>query len=336
MAHPPDDLESPFADPAAKLNPPVSNASESHSQEKPQVETAALSDYNPFETGAADLSGNINTAEYPPPYSTFEAQRVTAAELERRQKELDAKAAELARREEEQNRLAEQARRGNGQGPPNNWPPLPSFFPCKPCFYQDIDLEIIPEYQPVVKFGYYLWIAYAALLLVNLLGSLVYFAGTSKADSGSVFGVAILVCVLFTPLSFICWFRPLYKAFRSNSSVNFFVFFFIFGAQILVMGIQSLGIFNWGSCGWIIGLSAVKEFPACGAFILIIACIFTGLTVACAFYLIRVHRIYRSTGASFGKAKEEFARGMVSEPAVRAAAMETGLYGVRQATTPRN
>ncbi|VDP83293.1 unnamed protein product [Echinostoma caproni] len=216
--------------------------------ELPRVESSALGDYNPFESRETTLTGNISSAPgYPPAYSPAEAQLLTTAELERRQRELDAKAAELARREEEQNRLAAQAQRGLGSGPLKNWPPLPNFFPCKPCFYQDIELEINVEYQKIVKIGYYLWMAYASLLAVNLLGTLIYFAGASTNDGGTVFGVALLVSILCVPASYICWFRPLYKAFRSNSSVNFFIFFLVAAAQILGLGIQSLGISNWGS-----------------------------------------------------------------------------------------
>nr|QQY02594.1 secretory carrier-associated membrane protein 1 [Cryptocotyle lingua] len=331
-----DAIENPFSDPAAAVT--TQNTSEASGATNTRIQTDALGDYNPFEHDATNLTGTIApNPDFPPPYSSLEAQRLTTAELERRQKELDAKAAELARREEEQNRLAEQARRaGSGSGSMKNWPPLPSFFPCGPCFYQDIDLEINSEYRKIVKFGYYLWLAYSLLLLINFFGALLYFAGTGRNDGGSLFGVSILVCVFCIPASFVCWFRPLYKAFRSDSSVNFFIFFIVFGAQIVVMGIQALGILNWGSCGWITGLAAVKGNPVIGGIALVIACIFTGMTVVCALYLIRVHRIYRNTGASFGKAREEFARGVATNPTVQAAAVETGLFAARQAGNNRN
>ncbi|VDP50603.1 unnamed protein product [Schistosoma mattheei] len=84
------------------------------SHDNPQisrVDTGALDKYNPFEATGDNKHGNHTTNSVPPPqYSATQAQKVTTAELERRQKELDAKAAELARREEEQRMREEQNR----------------------------------------------------------------------------------------------------------------------------------------------------------------------------------------------------------------------------------
>ncbi|CAH8497830.1 unnamed protein product [Schistosoma turkestanicum] len=322
-------MENPFADPVAKLaptnshdNPPIS-----------RVDTDVLDKYNPFEASGDTKQGSHTANSVPPyPYTATQAQKITTAELERRQRELDAKAAELARKEEEQRTREEQNRSASQGIAAKNWPPLPSFFPCNPCFYQNIETEIVPEYKNVVKFGYYLWMSYACLLFVNLFTAMIYFAGTSQYYGGSLFGVAILVFIVCIPSSYVCWFRPLYKAFRSNSSINFFIFFIVFGIQVLVMIIQSIGILNWGSCGWITGLAVVKSSPVIGVITLLVACLFTAVTGVSAWYLMHVHRIYRNTGASFGKAKEEFAHGVVSDPLIRNKAMEAGLFAARQAT----
>ncbi|RTG82493.1 uncharacterized protein DC041_0007008, partial [Schistosoma bovis] len=121
------------------------------------------------------------------------------------------------------------------------------------------------------------------------------------------------------------------------------------------------------SSGWITGLAVVRSSPVIGVMSLLVASIFTAVTAISVWYFIHVsfsslccvftirymlsfnfgainisscikhinavHRIYRSTGASFGKAKEEFASGVVSDPLIRNSALEAGLFATRQATS---
>ena len=95
----------------------------------------------------------------------------------------------------------------------NNWPPLPNFCPVKPCFYQDINVDIPVEFQKIVKYLYYLWIGHVSLLLSNfVLGFLFLLVGGDGAI-GIMF-LSLIYFVIFTPSSFVCWFRPAYKAFR--------------------------------------------------------------------------------------------------------------------------
>lgn len=154
----------------------------------------------------------------------------------------------------------------------NNWPPLPSFCPMKPCFYQDIPVEIPMEFQKTVSTMYYLWMgelgwaqgaettlcwgqgvdwgqglgtclpvltrmgcyscevweswalvshnpssaaflsASAIALFLNFVASLAWFC--VEPTAGSDFGLSILWALLYTPCSFVCWYRPMYKAFR--------------------------------------------------------------------------------------------------------------------------
>lgn len=116
----------------------------------------------------------------------------------------------------------------------NNWPPLPDKFCVQPCFYQDIMVEIPLEFQKVVRLLYYIWmckfifyiqtniqtnfiiiylfcVVHTLMYLLNVVGCLALFC---QRGEGAMFGLSILYAVLFTPASYVCWFRPVYKAFR--------------------------------------------------------------------------------------------------------------------------
>ncbi|MGH0185324.1 UNVERIFIED_CONTAM: hypothetical protein FKN15_017897 [Acipenser sinensis] len=81
-------------------------------------------------------------------------------------------------------------------------------------------------------------------MAVNLIACLAWWIG---GGSGANFGLAFVWLILFSPCSYVCWFRPLYKALKTDSSFNFMAFFFVFGAQFVLVGIQALGISGWGA-----------------------------------------------------------------------------------------
>lgn len=55
-------------------------------------------------------------------------------------------------------------------------------------------------------------LAYVGTLALNIIAA---FANLTVDSSGaSTFGLAIFYFILFTPMSFLCWFRPVYRAFR--------------------------------------------------------------------------------------------------------------------------
>merc|ERR1712012_1129137 len=138
-------------------------------------------------------------------------------EFRRRQEELERRARELDRREQEIRNAPTNVKQ-------NNWPPLPKICPVQPCFYQDISVDIPVEFQQIVKYVYYLWIGHTALRLANAIIALMWvFAG---GFVGLI--LALVYFAIFTPLSYLLWFRPIYKAFRDDSSVSFMVFFFVF------------------------------------------------------------------------------------------------------------
>ena len=56
-----------------------------------------------------------------------------------------------------------------------------------------------------------LFAVYCATLGVNLIACLAWWIG---GGSGTNFGLAFVWLLLFTPCGYVCWFRPVYKAFR--------------------------------------------------------------------------------------------------------------------------
>ncbi|XP_038157253.1 secretory carrier-associated membrane protein 2 isoform X1 [Cyprinodon tularosa] len=307
----------PFAEPSS-INPfndpSVTQVTNSN------IET--VEEYNPFPQTtdfAATRTTPASSSLYQPavlqPSTEPSPQATTAAAqatLLKQQEELERKAAELDRREQELQS------RGPTAGKENNWPPLPKFFPIKPCFYQDFSEEIPTEYQRVCKMMYYLWMFYCVTLFLNLLACLAEFIGGSA--HGVDFGLSILWLILFTPCSFLCWYRPVYKAFKNDSSFNFFFFFFVFFVQVVLVIIQAVGIPYWGNSGWISAFSVIHDKPAVGAIMMVVACLFTVCAVMSVVLLKMVHGLYRRTGASFQKAQQEFSQGVVTSRGFQTAA----------------
>ncbi|XP_062617074.1 secretory carrier-associated membrane protein 1-like isoform X8 [Saccostrea cucullata] len=323
----------PFADPEAAN--PFADPSVQQARGGQQTGAGAVDDYNPFAEGnqtrptagatipppqpAQTQPAIMQPSNEPPPYTESSAQRVDTADLQKRQEELEKKAAELQRKEQEMRNMQYNERA-------NNWPPLPKFCPVGPCFYQDFNVDIPMEFQRTVKIVYYLWLFYVIVLFLNIWASLAFFI--ADPDGGATFGMSIVWFVLFTPCSFICWYRPLYKAFRSDSSFNFFVFFFIFFFQFICTIIQCLGVTGY-TVGWINSLSTIGKSTGAGAFMLFISLFFSVCAVGMIVMLLKVHKIYRSTGASFDKAKQEFSTGVMKNETVQGVAANAAQGAVK-------
>jgi len=310
--------------------------------------SADLNDYNPFDgqknatltpassetvgqgvktTPAAAAPEAVVTGP-PPPYTPSGQQQISSADFQRRQEELERRARDLERREEE----LKNNRAQNYNARQNNWPPVPSFCPFQPCFYQDINVDIPVEFQRIVKNIYYLWVAHIGLLFANMIVALIYlFCG---GDKGQTFGLALLYWALLTPLSYICWFRPAYKAFRDDSSFNFMLFFFIFFFQFLFSVLYALGIQSMGACGLIGAIGQLADGTATGIvsgiLMLFVGIGFTLAALGDFYCLLTIHKLYRSSGASLAKAQAEFASGVMRNEHVQSAATAAATAAARQ------
>ncbi|CAL8243401.1 unnamed protein product [Lota lota] len=169
---------------------------------------------------------------------------------------------------------------------------------------------------------YHLWIMNSATLVVNLIGCFAWmFAGGGVTN----FGLAIIWLLMFTPCSYVCWFRPIYKAFKSDSSFNFMAFFFVFMAQVGISIIQSIGIPGWGVCGWLATLSYFSYNVLVALIMLVPTLMFTAVAALSFLALTRIHNSYRGSGGSMSKAQEEWTTGAWKNPQVQAAAQQAAM-----------
>lgn len=271
---------------------------------------------NPFSTEETQgfTSPAVLQPTQPAPTAPKEVAAAAQVDFLRRQEELEKKAAELERREEEL-RTRDQNQTGLKQ---NNWPPLPGFCPIKPCFYQDFSEEIPEGSRRVCKSIYYLCMMNGVTLFLNVLACVALFV--TSPSTGVNLGLSLIWLVLFTPCSFLCWYRPVYKAFRTDSSFSFFFFFFVFFGQAVIFIIQAVGIPGWGNSGWLITFSVFSSNKVVGGIMMMVAVLFTLCAVLSIILLKMVHSSYRHTGASFQKAQQEFSDGVFSNKSFQSAA----------------
>lgn len=306
----------PFADPFA--DPSVQKAAKTASMDPTE-------EYNPF-ANQQQLNTQVKTASTVPTNGsrpiTSTSIPISDEELFRQQEELRKREQDLQRRQQEFERRQQSAGGIGGGGGraqnPHNWPPVPSFVPVEPCFYQDIDVEIPVQFQETVRLVYYVYLVYVLALVANVVASLL-----SMLFAAGGFGLmflAVIQLILFTPCSFLFWFRPVYKAFRDDSSFNFMVFFMVLFFHTMFCFIQALGLSQY-ACGWSNTIGVFKESHYFVGLVMLASTLaFTAAFAGMVLSLVKVHRFYRGAGFSIDKARKEFSEGVMADKNVQQAA----------------
>lgn len=75
-----------------------------------------------------------------------------------------------------------------------------------------IFVELIHKLNINISILFFDSTVHAVTLFLNIFGCLAWFC--VDPTRGVDFGLSILWFLLFTPCSFVCWYRPLYGAFR--------------------------------------------------------------------------------------------------------------------------
>eukprot|EP00123_Amoebidium_parasiticum_P009060 comp19204_c0_seq1/m.21933 comp19204_c0_seq1/g.21933 ORF comp19204_c0_seq1/g.21933 comp19204_c0_seq1/m.21933 type:complete len:331 (-) comp19204_c0_seq1:108-1100(-) len=293
----------------------------------------ATDEYNPFAppTSAArtaprvaPASTAVNVPSAPaskptPTGATFSALADREAEIQRREDELRQKQAELDAKE------AELARKSGKANQVPNWPPFPAWMPppFKPWIHHSISEDIPSDNQVTMRNMFGLWYYHCFCYVVNVVAAIAGTAcDTCDSTSTNVIIAVVFMCIA-TPASFKMWYRILYNGLKKDRAVNFMIFFFVFGFQILANFYFTLGFQGTGACGWISAIVAMSNHAAIGIFYIISAVAWTVNTAACVYMIIKIHSWYKGTDYTLDRAQSELATDAAKNPTIQDTVIRT-------------
>lgn len=201
-----EDEVNPFADPAV------------HAQLSGKPDYAGGAFFNPH-AGSVPQASRLNPLPHEPSDRAINIPLGNGKDLNRREKELEAKEAELRRREQELKRKEDAAAKAGIIIEERNWPP---FFPI---IHHDIAREIPIHLQRIQYFAFASWLGMVICLLWNLIAVI---SAWVKGEGVSIFLLAVIYLVSGAPGSYVLWYRPLYRAMRTESALKFGWFFLFY------------------------------------------------------------------------------------------------------------
>lgn len=185
-------------------------------------------DVNPFANpGTVPSAPNSRLSPLPPEPVDFNYDRGatvdipldSAKDLKKKEKELKAKEAELNKREQELKRREEAAARAGIVIEEKNWPP---FFPI---IHHDIANEIPIHLQRLQYFAFATLLGLFVCLLWNIIAVTTAWI---KGEGVKIWLLAIIYFISGVPGGYVLWYRPLYRAMRTDSALKFGWFFLLY------------------------------------------------------------------------------------------------------------
>lgn len=182
---------------------------------------------NPFSNG---VSAKKSKARVPPAASdslgfgqkhdaTVDIPLDTMNDSKQKAKELASWEADLKRREKEIKRREDAIGRAGVPTDDKNWPP---FFPI---IHHDIANEIPAHAQRLQYLAFASWLGIVLCLVFNVVAVIVCWI---RGGGVKIFFLATIYALLGCPLSYLLWYRPLYRAMRTDSAFKFGWFFLFY------------------------------------------------------------------------------------------------------------
>ncbi|KAH7859956.1 hypothetical protein Vadar_007504 [Vaccinium darrowii] len=190
----------------------------------------AEQDVNPFANpGRVPPAANSRLSPLPPEPADYDRGNTvdipldSAKDYRMKEKELQAKEAELRKREQELKRREDAMTRAGVVIEEKNWPP---FFPI---IHHDIANEIPIHLQKLQYVAFTTLLGLTGCLLWNIVAVTLAWI---KGEGPTIWFLAIIYFISGVPGAYVMWYRPLYRAMRTDSALKFGWFFLCYMVHI--------------------------------------------------------------------------------------------------------
>ncbi|CAN1284250.1 Secretory carrier-associated membrane protein 3 [Linum perenne] len=229
----------------------------------------------------------------------------SSTDLRKKEIELQNKEAELRRREQDVKRREEAASNAGIQLEQKNWPP---FFPI---IHHDIANEIPIHLQRIqyVAFSTFLGMRYIYFFSICLLQFV-----TIACVGVKIWFLAIIYFISGVPGGYFLWYRPLYRAFRTDSALKFgwFFFFYLIHIGFCIVAAVAPPIFFKGKSltGVLAAIDVIGDSLLVGIFYFVGFGLFCVEIILSIWVLQQVYMYFRGSGKA-AEVSRDAARGAV-------------------------
>eukprot|EP00246_Nothoceros_aenigmaticus_P007334 TRINITY_DN21054_c0_g1_i1.p1 TRINITY_DN21054_c0_g1~~TRINITY_DN21054_c0_g1_i1.p1 ORF type:complete len:304 (-),score=40.63 TRINITY_DN21054_c0_g1_i1:680-1591(-) len=214
-------------------------------------------------------------------------------DIKKKEKELKAKENELNRREADLKRREEAATKAGFLLETKNWPPVISII------HHDIAADIPAHLQYIQKVAFASWLGIMLALFWNFIALSAAWIDGAGVSVGAWF-LALIYILAGVPGSYILWYRPLYRAMRTESALKFgwfFLFYLIHIAFCIYAAIAPPIVFKGRSLtGVFPTVDLLSHHTVVGIFYVVGVILFSLEAVLSLYVLKQVYSYFRGSG----------------------------------------
>ncbi|GLU06497.1 hypothetical protein SLE2022_235280 [Rubroshorea leprosula] len=246
----------------------------------------------------------------PEPYdrgATIDIPLDSTKDLKAKEKELQAKEAQLKRREQELKRREDSIARAGIVIEEKNWPP---YFPI---IHHDISNEIPIHLQKMLYVAFTTLLGLVLCLLWNIMAVTTAWI---KGEGPTIWFLAIIYFISGVPGGYVMWYRPLYRAMRTDSALKFgwfFLFYLIHIGFCIFAAVAPPIIFKGKSLAGILpAIDLLGQHALVGIFYFIGFALFTVESLLSVWVIQQVYMYFRGSGKAAEIKREAATRTMTA------------------------